>query len=64
MTMAKDAGEITIDGSELIRSIRIGIRVPRMLGLRMTVATWLFNLAGLVSGTNVVVEVDEDAPEA
>ena len=54
--MAKDAGEITIDGGELIRSIHIGIRMPRMFGLRMTVATWLFNLAGLVSGTNVVVE--------
>jgi hypothetical protein len=31
-----------------------------MFGARITVATWLFRLAGLVSGTNVIVEVDDD----
>lgn len=34
-----------------------------MFGPRMTAATWLFRLAGWVSGTNVVVEVDDDADE-
>lgn len=57
MTMARD--EIIVDGSELMRSVRLGVRMPRMFGARMTLATWLFSLAGLVSGTNVVVEVDD-----
>lgn len=57
MTMARD--EIIVDGSELLRSVRLGVRLPRMFGPRMTIATWLFSLAGFVSGTNVVVEVDD-----
>jgi hypothetical protein len=61
--MAKDAGEIIVDGSELLHSLRIGIRMPRLFAPRMTVATWLFQLAGLVSGTNVVIEVDEGATD-
>jgi hypothetical protein len=63
--MAKDAGEIIIDGKELLRSVRIGIRMPRLFGPRMTAATWLFQLAGWVSGTNVVIviEVDDDATD-
>jgi uncharacterized membrane protein len=52
--------EIIIDGNDLISSIKIGVKMPRMFGLRMTVATWLFTLAGLVGGMNVVVEVDDD----
>ncbi|WP_037421955.1 hypothetical protein [Sinorhizobium sp. CCBAU 05631] len=58
--MARDCGEIVVDGDDLLRSLRIGIRMPRMFGPRMTVATWLFTLAGWVSGTNVVVEVGDD----
>lgn len=56
--------EIIIEGDDLLRSIRIGIRMPRLFGIRMTVATWLFSLAGWVSGTNVVVEIDDEATEA
>jgi len=52
--------EIIVDGRDLISNINIGVKMPRMSGLRMTVATWLFGLAGLVSGMNVVIEVDED----
>ncbi len=52
--------EIIIDGRDLISSINIGVKMPRMFGLRMTIATWLFTLAGLVGGLNVVVEVDDD----
>jgi hypothetical protein len=55
--MARD--EIIVDGSELLRSVRLGVRLPRMFGPRMTIATWLFSLAGFVSGANVVVEVDD-----
>ena len=62
--MACSAGEITVDGSELLSSIRIGVRMPRMFGLRMWVATRLFELAGLVSGMNVVVEIDDEDPSA
>jgi len=58
--MAQGAGEITIDGSELLRSFRIGVRMPRAFGLRMWMATRLFALAGLVSGMNVIVEVSDD----
>ncbi|WIC84694.1 hypothetical protein [Agrobacterium tumefaciens] len=58
--MARDCDEIIVDGSDLLRRLRIGVKMPRMFGPRMTVATWLFRLAGLVSGTNVVVEVDDD----
>lgn len=52
--------EILIDGNDLISSINIGVKMPRMFGLRMTVAMRLFKLAGQVSGMNVVVEVDDD----
>ncbi|MGO1160555.1 hypothetical protein ACTOV4_01195 [Brucella sp. C7-11G] len=52
--------EIIIDGNDLISSINIGVKMPRMFGLRMTVAMWLFKLAGQVSGMNVVVEVDDE----
>lgn len=52
--------EIVLDGRDLISSINIGVKMPRTFGLRMTVATWLFTLAGLVSGMNVIIEVDED----
>lgn len=52
--------EIIVDGSDLIKSIRIGVRMPRMLRVRMVIASWLFTLAGLVSGSNVVVEVNNE----
>lgn len=58
--MARDCGEIIVEGSELLSRLRIGVKMPRMFGPRMTVAAWLFQLAGLVSGTNVVVEVDDE----
>lgn len=58
--MARDTGEIIIDGRDLLSSLTIGIKMPPMFGPRMTVATWLFTLAGWVSGTNVVVEVDDE----
>lgn len=58
--MARDCGEIIVDGSDLLRRLRIGVKMPRMFGPRITVATWLFRWSGLVSGTNVVVEVDDD----
>lgn len=57
--MARD--EIVIDGRELISSITIGVRMPRAFGLRMWIATSLFELAGWVSGANVAVEVDDEA---
>ncbi|WP_146148955.1 hypothetical protein [Pseudaminobacter soli (ex Li et al. 2025)] len=38
-------------------SIRIGVRIPRMFGLRVWIATRLFELAGLVIGWSVVVKV-------
>ncbi|WP_275790537.1 hypothetical protein [Pararhizobium gei] len=59
--MTRDAGEIAIDGNELLRTLRIGVKMPRMFGPRMTFATWLLTLAGWVSGTNVVVEVDDES---
>ncbi|PRD42165.1 hypothetical protein C5748_17010 [Phyllobacterium phragmitis] len=60
--MAKD--EIIIDGAELLSSIRIGVRMPRMFGLRMTLATWIFKLAGWVSGANVAVQIDSALAES
>ena len=58
--MVRNRSEIIVDGGKLLRSLRIGVRMPRMFGPRMTLATWLFTLAGWVSGLNVVVEVGED----
>lgn len=49
--------EITIDGRELLASVRIGVRMPRALGLRVWAATKLIELAALVSGFNVAAEV-------
>lgn len=60
--MAKD--EIILDGRELMSSIRIGVRLPRAFGLRMTIATYLFELAGWVSGTTVEIEIDDDELDA
>lgn len=57
---SSEKNEIIVDGRELISSINIGVKMPRMFGLRMTVATWLFTLAGLIGGMNVVVEVDDN----
>ncbi|UGQ22192.1 hypothetical protein [Brucella anthropi] len=51
--------EIILDGRDLISSINIGVKMPHMFGLRMTVATWLFTLAGLVGGLNVDVGVND-----
>ena len=51
--------EIIVDGSDLIKSIRIGVRLPRALGVRMAIASWLFTLAGFVSGTTVLVEFND-----
>ncbi|NTG48981.1 hypothetical protein G6M04_16515 [Agrobacterium rhizogenes] len=62
--MTRDCGEVIVDGGELLRSLRIGVRVPRMFGPRMTLATWLFILAGWVSGTRVVVEIDDGEDSA
>jgi len=56
--MARNEGEITVDGRDLMASLRIGVRLPRTFGIRMTIATCLFSLAGWVSGTNVAVEVE------
>jgi len=56
--MARNAGEIVIDGRELMESIRIGVRMPHLFGARIWIATRLFELAGLVTGWNVVVEVE------
>lgn len=58
--MARNAGEITIDGRELMSMIRITFHLPRAFGLRMTVARWLFRLGGWVSGATVVIDVDDD----
>ena len=58
--MARDAGEITIDGNELLSSLRLTVKMPRMFGVRFWIATRLFELAGWVSGCTVVIEVDED----
>jgi len=58
--VSSKSDEIIIDGRDLLTSIRIGVKMPRMFGLRMTIATWLFKLAGFVSSLNVVVEADDD----
>ncbi len=54
------ASEIVVDGRELLHSVKIGVRMPRMFGLRMWVATKLFQLAAAVTSFNVVIEVDDD----
>ena len=58
--MARSAGEVTIDGRELLSSVRITVRWPRALGLRMWIATRLFLLGGWMSGTSVMIEIEGD----
>nr|WP_278520074.1 hypothetical protein [Brucella anthropi] len=58
--VSSKSDEIVIDGRDLLSRIHIGLKMPRMFAVRMTVATWLFNLAGRVSGMSVIVEVDDD----
>ncbi len=62
--VSSKSDEIAIDGRDLLSSIRINVKMPRMLGVRMTIATWLFNLAGFVSGTNVVIDVNGEEYDA
>jgi hypothetical protein len=59
--MTRNAGEITIDGRELVSVIKMNIRMPRLFWFRMYAATRLFTLAGWITGMNVVVEVDDEA---
>jgi len=56
--MAK--GDLVIDGREVMSSIRIDVRLPRAFGMRMTIATYLFQLAGWVSGASVEIGADDD----
>ncbi|KAB2781253.1 hypothetical protein [Brucella anthropi] len=62
--VSSKSDEIVIDGRDLLSSIRIGVKMPRMFGVRMTIATWLFNLAGFVGGLNVVVDADSEEYDA
>lgn len=55
--MTKD--EIIIDGRDLLHSITIGVQMPRAFGVRVWLATKLFQLAGWVTGTTVLVELDD-----
>ena len=57
--MAKD--EIILDGRDLMRSITLGVRLPRAFGFRMWLGTKLFELAGVVTGTTVLIEFDDEA---
>jgi hypothetical protein len=57
--MAKNVGEITVDANKLMANIRVTVRMPRLFGVRIWLATLLFELAGLISGLNVVVEFDD-----
>ena len=57
MTMA------IIDSREILLGIHVTVRMPRLFGLRLWVAAKLVALAGVVSGTNMVVEMDDDAAE-
>lgn len=59
--MALSAGEITIDGRELMSAITMKVRMPRLFWFRMYAATRLFALAGWITGMNVVVEVEDEA---
>ncbi len=52
--------EIIIDGKELLSSVTIGIRMPRLFALRMWVATRLFQLGAWMSGMNVVIDIEGD----
>lgn len=54
------SNEIVVDGRDLLSSIRIGVRMPRLFSLRMWMSTRLFEAAGWISGANVVVEIDGD----
>lgn len=58
--MARRAGEITIDGRELLSSVTIGVRMPRLFGVRMWGATRLFELGAWMSGMNVAIDIEGD----
>jgi hypothetical protein len=52
--------EIVVDGRELMSTVTLSVRMPRLFGLRMWLATKLFELAATVTGFNVVIEVDDE----
>ena len=54
-------GEIVVDGREMLRTVRLKVRMPRAFGLRVWLGTWLFELADLVIGMAVMIEVDDEA---
>lgn len=61
--MVTKTDEISIDASDLLRRINIKVTMPRMMGVRFAIAGWLLRLAGVVSGTNMIVEVGEEKQE-
>lgn len=48
--------EAVIDGKRLLSEIRIVVKMPAAIGLRLWLAARLVGLAKLVSGTDMVVE--------
>ena len=55
--MAKNCGEMTIDGSELLSRIHITVRMPRLISVRLWLGAKLMLIGGWVSGTTVSIEV-------
>jgi len=58
------SNEMTVEGKELLSSLRIKIRWPRTFGVRMRVTAALLWLAGCISPIAIdakVVEADGDA---
>lgn len=55
---------ITVDGREVMQTIRLELRLPRAFGLRMKLAALCARAAGWLSGTQVSVVVDGRDREA
>jgi hypothetical protein len=58
--MARDVDQVTVDSFELVRSIKINVRMPRLFGARLWVAAQLFRFASWVSGMGTVIEIDDE----
>lgn len=55
---------ITVDGREVMQSVRLELKLPRAFGVRMRLAALCARAAGWLAGTQMHVVVDGEAEEA
>lgn len=58
--MAKALDDMTIDGGEVLRSIKITVRMPRLIGARIWIGSKIMLFGAWVTGMTVSFEIDDE----